>query len=115
MRTLSKILDILKDGGKPTYEELRYGLLAAESLRALNFSLLLKILGRNPKNDYIKSSVGRAFDRDKEALNSDPKEYLGWEYDPENPAYRAGVNGAIRLLDKIIREACVKGITEDEG
>lgn len=42
-----------------------------------------------------------SFRRAKQALNKDPKEWMGWDNDPKNPNYQKDREIAIKLLEKV--------------
>jgi len=45
-----------------------------------------------------------SFRRAKQALNKNPKEWVGWNNDPKNPDYQKDREIAIKLLEKIINK-----------
>jgi hypothetical protein len=91
MRSLEEILDSLKANEKPNYEELRYSALCLAWLLNFEHVNLAQVLSH--KKDFTdsvkKSMLKESIRRYKDALKSDPKKYLGWNQDPENPNYQA--------------------------
>jgi hypothetical protein len=82
MRTLYDIIAEAKAGGKPAYDELLYALLAVDALAHM-----------------AEFWAEESFQRNKGALNADPKAWLGWDNDPSNPEYRKRRKIAIRLAE----------------
>lgn len=83
MRKLQEIIDLVRDGGKPSYDELRYSLCVIDGLMALDGRSILRLAedsngARGKGISNIAMIIQRErFDRVKIALNSNPKEYLG--------------------------------------
>ena len=99
MRTLSDILEDVKSGGKPDYDELYYSVLAMEALMVFNNSDMRR-LTRIP-GPIIKMTATESFRRFKEALEKNPKEWVGWNNDPGNPEFQKRRQAAISLVKKI--------------
>ncbi len=87
MRTLAEILEEVEDGGCPEIEELRYAVLALNALIVLD-GLALSRLVSDKTLDH-----SRAFEdhvtRVSGARSTQPRRWLGWENDPENPEHQA--------------------------
>ena len=113
MRNLIDIIEDVKDNKRPDYEELRYALLVYNFLFNMDHRVLREILLSDkeiPK--FIKElKAQNSFDMAKNALNKSPKEYLGWNSDPENPDYQKFRKMGNKLLDKVLSN---QGKKEDE-
>lgn len=106
MRTLYEIIEDVKDNKKPDYEELRYALLV------YNFLFILD--HRNLRNELLKEErpakfirelkAQNSFDMAKSALNKSPKEYLGWNSDPENPEYQKRRKMSEKIFDNFLAQ-----------
>lgn len=101
MRTLSAIVEEVKSGGKPDYEELRYSLLAYVSMFNIEHRQLREELMRDkPLPQFLRAmKVDNSFNMYKGALNRDPKEWLGWQNDPDNPEYQKLITTGNAIID----------------
>lgn len=90
METLYEIIENVKDNKRPDYEELRYALLVLDFMFNMDHSNLRKELLSDKKDpEFIREiKAQNSFDMAKGALNKPPKDYLGWDNDPENPEYQ---------------------------
>lgn len=90
MRTLCEIIEDVKDNKKPDYEELRYALLVLDFMFNMAHNNLIKELSSEKRSqDFVREiKAQNSFDMAKNALNKSPKDYLGWNNDPENPEYQ---------------------------
>lgn len=103
MRTLAEIVDDVKDGKKPDYEELRYALLAYSAISFFDREALIKNTKETP--DFIfKMRQDDSIKRIHAALNKSPKEFVGWNNDPDNPEYLKFRKFGEILLSKVIKE-----------
>lgn len=111
MRTLGEIIEAVKNGEKPEYDELRYALCALDSLHTFDSTALRnlaeaelenkkQILVYRPTWQYEES-----FNRNKRALSKTPKEWLGWNNDPDNPDYIKRRKAGIKIMENIIRKS----------
>ena len=107
MRKLRQIINMVRDGERPDYEELRYAICALEALSTLDIQALSKlaqaemdgqkpILTRSAVHQYEEH-----FNRNKRALDTDPKNYVGWNNDPDNPEFLSRRKMAMRLVKAI--------------
>lgn len=104
MRTLYEIIKDVKDNKSPDYEELRYALLVYESMFNMNTITLRSILSSDreipkPIKDLMWEN---SYKMAHTALNQSPKEYLGWNNDPENPDYQKFRQAGNELIEKIL-------------
>lgn len=102
MKTLIEIIEEVKTNGKPTYEELRYALLASDSLLTFALMDLRKVLFNNPSPMIIKFMKNDM--KYSNALNKPPKEWIGWNNDPENPEYQKFHSMGIKLFNKAMND-----------
>lgn len=107
MRTLFEIIEEVKDGGKPDYDELRYALLAYQSMFVMDHNKLLnELTSEKETKPFIKKMMAQnSFDMYKKALNKSPKEWLGPNYDPDNPDCQKFHKMAGKLFDKVINNS----------
>jgi hypothetical protein len=93
MKSLSDVIQQTMDGGKPEYEELRYALLAMSSLSVFNRQAFMRLADaeKSGKKPFMTTSANWQFEehyrREQAALSKPPKEWLGWNNDPENPEF----------------------------
>lgn len=112
MRTLGDIIESVKSGERPEYDELRYSLLALEFLLSMGNKALRRLAdvetrAAEPKPKLLNSAVFQheeMFNRIKVALARDPKAYVGPENDPDKPAYQERRRASLRLVDRILRK-----------
>lgn len=91
MRNLIEIIEDCKLNGRPDYEELRYSVLVMTGILNMVNSELIKLYveGEMPREIIRKMKLeGGTCTMYSTALNKSPKEYLGWNNDPENPEYQ---------------------------
>jgi len=112
MRTLLEIIEECKDGGKPEYEELRYALLVYNFMFNMDHKNLIEELSREKETAKIirEMRLKNTFDMAKNALNKSPKEYLGWNNDPENPEYQKFRQIAQKVFDKAVGQTSAEGV-----
>lgn len=85
MKTLLEIVEAVKDGEKPEYDELRYALLAVDYLHTdLNNFVLLDLYGKDKLQGFDKKRYEMKFENRKQAFAKTPKEYIG-SFDPDLP------------------------------
>lgn len=103
MRTLYEIVESAKDGEKPDYDELLYSLLVYSSMFGLEHRQLREELMRDkPQPQFLRDmKLKNSFDMYKGALNKSPKEYLGWNSDPEKPDYKRMRSAGKKAIDKL--------------
>lgn len=106
MRNLVDIIEDCKDNKKPDYEELRYAVLALAAIQSFDHRKLREVcMDEKPKSEMIRKMIAEnSFSMYKTALNKSPKEYLGWNNDPENPEYQDFRKVGNKLLERAIKE-----------
>lgn len=107
MKTLREIIEAVKDGEKPDYEDLLYGLLALSHLHAFDSQDMLKVYKKAQNDDSpfgLKFLAEESFNRSKCAMNVPPKEYVGDSHDPSNPEYQRERQLFGKLIDKILND-----------
>lgn len=102
MRTLLEITEAIKDGEKPTYEELYYSVIALQALHHFDSHYLIELAydESGPFNNP-EFKAEESFKRNKKAFATPPKDYVGWSNDPANPDYQA----RRRVFKKIVDAA----------
>lgn len=107
MRTLAEIVEDVKDGKKPDCEELRYALLAYSALCFFDREALKK--NTKDTHDFIfKMRQEDSLTRFHLALNKSPKDFVGWNHDPDNPEYLKFRKMGENLLNKVVKESEAK-------
>lgn len=108
MRTLYEIIEQTEDGGKPTYEELRFALLAYHSLLFFADGDVKK-LQEDDVSQFTKDWVrNENHNRYRKALNQDPFVYIG-NNNPDLPAVKKQREICSKIYDKFMKE---KGFEE---
>ncbi|OPX46407.1 hypothetical protein CLHUN_02230 [Ruminiclostridium hungatei] len=105
MRNLSEIIEDCKSNARPDYEELRYSVLVMTGvLNLVNHELTkLYVEGKMPPEFIRKLNLdGGICSMYGKALNKPPKEYLGWNHDPENPEFQKFYAMGSKLVDKAL-------------
>lgn len=102
IRCLGEIIDSVKRGEKPDYDELRYALLACVSLLNIEHRQLREELQREkPAAKFIRDmKLKNSFDAYKGAMQSSPKDWIGWDHDPDNQDYQKRYEIGNRMIDK---------------
>lgn len=102
MKTLEQIIDEVEMNERPDYDDLRYALLAMKFIcndLTRNFNELLCGRWSDLKiqiKQHEKSLYGKA-------LGKNPKEFIGWNYDPENPEYQRFHSIGKRIVEKALK------------
>jgi len=105
MRNLADIIEDCKTNGRPEYDELRYSLLVMTGVLNMVNSELRKLYveGEMPKEFIRKLKLDGICLMYGKALNKQPKEYLGWDNDPENPDYQKFHALGSKLVEKALK------------
>lgn len=104
MKTLSEIIDAVKNGEKPAYDDLRFALLAMSHLHTFDSSDMLDVFEATTEwNPILHIRAEEAFNRSKRAMNVSPKEYLGENWNPDNPEYQKRRKLMLNLADEIFK------------
>ena len=106
MRTLYEIINDAKDGIRPSADECYYALLAYESMMTMDHGKLRNILSsEKPLPKFIAElELNNSHNMYRNALNKSPQDWLGWNYDPANPAYQEFRRVGGKILDKVIKK-----------
>ncbi len=105
MRNLSDIIEDCKLNKRPDYNELRYSLLVMTGvLNMVNNELIkLYVEGKMPNELVRKLKLDGICTMYRKALNKPPKEYLGWNSDPENPEFQKFYAMVSKLVEKALK------------
>ena len=93
MKTLDEIIESVRNGDRPEYEDLRYAICAMSALETFDRLAIMKLAeaereGKKPVLTYSAQwQWEEHFNRRKKAGAKPPKEYVGWNNDPENPEF----------------------------
>lgn len=100
MRTLAEIVEEVEDGGTPEPEELRYAVAALSALISAEGSALLRAAERNsidPAREFSDHVI-----RVGAAWRAQPKRWLGWDSDPDNPEHQERRRAARQLVQRTL-------------
>jgi hypothetical protein len=85
VRTTIEIIEAVKDGERPEYDELRYALLVIDSLDTmLNNFVLMDLYGKDKLDKFGKMKYENQCESRKKILNNDAKKAIG-SFDPDLP------------------------------
>lgn len=108
-RGLGEIIEAVRSGERPDYEDLRYAICALEALTVFDSQALMRLAEaeQEGKRAFLVTSAawqwGEHFERRKRALARPPKDYVGWNNDPDNPAFLERRQQAQRLVGKLMQ------------
>lgn len=109
-KTLSEIIEAVRDGEKPDYDDLRYAICAMEALRTFDrmaLRTLVEAEWENKKPILVYSAefqYKKLVELDKKAMDKPPKEFIGWNNDPENPEFLERRNTSKNIVNKLIEK-----------
>ena len=109
MRNLGEIIEACRNGEKPDVEELRYAVCAMDALMTFDRQAIWKLADaeREGKKPFLVYSAiyqrDENFGRVKRALAKDPKSYVGWNNDPDNPEFLKRRGQSIKLVESLIK------------
>ena len=104
MRTLFEIIEAVKDGERPEYDELRYALLATDfMLTDISQFVLMDLYGKGKLEDWDKKKYETKCEHRQKALNTDPKTYVG-SFDPDAPGRQKERAMHKRIFDKLLHD-----------
>ncbi|MNX62799.1 hypothetical protein D3C86_937760 [compost metagenome] len=107
--SLSQIVEAVRSGQRPSYEDLRYAICALVALSVFDSQALQRLAEaeKEGKRAFMTSSADwqwrEHFDRRKRALDQPPKAYVGWGNDPDNPEFLERRAQAVRLVEKLFQ------------
>ena len=104
MRTLSEIVDICKNGGKPTIDEARLSVCVLDALLTFETMRLMRRAKNVVRNDITWRDYEEHFNRCINAFSQSPVNYLGNEYNPDDPEVQKRRNISAKLMDKILTQ-----------
>lgn len=111
MRTLGEIIEAAKSGESPSVDELRLAVCAMDYLLTFDRMAIQKLAegeaGQRPRF-LVFSAVWQRnenFNRIKSAMEKTPREYLGNNYDPDNPEVQERRAATMKLVDGLMRNA----------
>lgn len=102
MRNTSEIIEDCKLNNPVDNDELRYSAIALTSL--INMALsTLNIFYKDDMKIFDKMRIENVHNSYKSVLDKSPKDWLGWDNDPENPAYQKFHAMGSRLIEKALK------------
>lgn len=109
MRTLYEIVEAVKDGELPEYDEIRYALLATDFLLTdLDQFVLMSLYGKGKLDGWDKKRYEMKYEQRRKALNIDPKTYVG-SFDPDAPGRQQERAMFKRIFDKVVAAQAGEG------
>lgn len=116
MKTLGDIIEACKDGQKLPYEDVFYALIAMDALSSFDTMALRKLAFDPPaKLMTAEWQANESWDRWKRAYEKPPKEWLGWNNDPENPDYQKRRTVALKLYAKAMNGELRRDVRDPEN
>ncbi|MDF2841673.1 MAG: hypothetical protein K0R00_99 [Herbinix sp.] len=101
MRTYGDIIQSLKAGEKPAYEEIRLAALMGSNLLFFANNDIKRLAGEPSKIFTKEWYLSESYTRYHKALNTTPFKWLGNDH-PDNPQYRERFNLSNKILDKVL-------------
>lgn len=107
--TLGQIVEEVRSGNRPDYEDLRYAICALVALSVFDSQAMQRLAEaeKEGKRAFMVNSADwqwrEHFDRRKRALDQPPKAYVGWNNDPDNPKFLERRAQAVRLVERLIQ------------
>ena len=107
MRTLGEIINVCKDGGRPTIDEARFAICVMDALMVFDSIFHTRRAGREiagKKPDLFSAEHDHAerFNRVKSAMSKTPMEWLGSANDPDS----AEVQKRRKISNGIFNKVC---------
>lgn len=109
--TLDEIVDAVRDGKRPEYDDLRYAICALHALSVFDRQVFMKLAeaegsGKKPfMTTSAKWQWEEHFGRRQRAGAKPPKEYVGWNNDPDNPEFQKRRGIANKIMRKAAEQA----------
>lgn len=105
MATLSEIIEAVKNGEKPEYDDLWFGLLALSHLHTFDVQDMLEVFEKTSgQNNMLAMRAEESFNRSKRAMAVPPKQYLGNNWNPDNPEYQKQRKLHLKLFNKFMED-----------
>lgn len=111
MKTLGEIIEAAKSGERPDYDDLRLAVCAMDGLMTFDRQAIWKLAEGEQKGKkpiLVWSSLWQRdeqFDRIKRAMATDPKTWLGPNYDPDSPEVQERRRMSIAIMEGVARRA----------
>lgn len=111
MQTLHEIINAVRDGEQVDYDSLRYAVCAMDALSTFDRMAFMKLAEaeREGKKPFLTTSAQwqweEHFNRQKRAGGTAPKDYVGWNNDPDNPEFRARRATAKKVMNRAVEAA----------
>lgn len=113
---LGDIIEAVRNGQRPGYEDLRYAICAMDALMTFDRMALTKLtaaelaaIDAGGKKPFMVNSaqwqLGERQGRVSRAMQKPPKEYVGWNNDPDNPEFLKRRQQSIKLVERIVAKA----------
>ena len=104
-KSLGEIINAVRDGERPDYDDLRYAICAMEALTTFDRMAFMKLAGaeKEGKKPFMVTSAEwqweEHFNRHKRARAKPPREYVGSNNDPDNPEFQKRRDLANKIMD----------------
>jgi hypothetical protein len=107
MKTLAEIIDICKDGGKPSIDEARLAICVMDALMVFDSSFHARRAGRemSGKKPDLFTAVHEheeRFNRVKSAMNKTPLEWLGDGNNPDSAEVQKRRKISNKIFNKVL-------------
>lgn len=102
-KTLNEVIDAVRNGEQVDYDDMRYAICAMSALTTFDRQAFMKLAegereGRKPFMVWsAQFQWEEHFGRHKRAGEQRPKDYVGWNNDPDNPEFqkRRGISNKL--------------------
>ena len=106
MRNMSEIIEDCKLNKPVDNAELKYSVIALTSLMNMAMSALRGFY-KDDMKIFDKMHIDNVHNAYSTLLNKSPKDWLGWNNDPENPDYQKFHAIGSKLVDKALKEELI--------
>lgn len=106
-KTLHEVIAAVRDGQPVDHDDLRYAVCALDALSTFDRMAFMKLAEaeREGKKPFMTTSAQwqweEHFNRQKRAAATAPKDYVGWNNDPDNPEFQARRGTAKKIMQKV--------------
>lgn len=108
--TLGEIIEAVRSGQRPAYDDLVYAICALDAMLTFDRKALMRLAEAENecKKPFLSYSAifqwEESFNRCKAATEKPPKEWVGWNNDPANPEFQKRRAAALKLFYRAAKE-----------
>jgi len=103
MRTLNEIINAVKFGEHPDYEELYYTVVALDILHTMALKGMYDLATKSYDDDIKALKVETMHNTVRTAVSKLPKEWLGTSFDPKTEEYQRQRNISLKIAERFLK------------